>query len=284
MACCSTTRSAPARSGCRRTGSTPTATAAGAEPAVRRRRARRADRRLARHPGATFQVIARGAARPAPTRWRGRAGAASAACRSATAWAACTRRRTLTCVPRRRREPFSPRLGFESTIATAAIPPWHEMVNGPAETSSVSSPTRLAGPGPPRLGPPARRAERLPQGAAPHAHPLRLRERHRAGRHLAQDLADRARPPSVGRAGRLGARKRHRVALHEALGAGPQDTQLEMDERVKAAVRRPVRADRRHRRRRAPQHVLRRRRERLRAHALGPRRGAPSASSRPSTA
>jgi N-acyl-D-amino-acid deacylase len=28
-------------------------------------------------------------------------------------------------------EPFSPRLGFESSIATAAITAWHEMVNGP---------------------------------------------------------------------------------------------------------------------------------------------------------
>jgi N-acyl-D-amino-acid deacylase len=30
-------------------------------------------------------------------------------------------------------EPFSPRLGFESTIAAAAVPAWHEMINGPAE-------------------------------------------------------------------------------------------------------------------------------------------------------
>jgi N-acyl-D-amino-acid deacylase len=30
-------------------------------------------------------------------------------------------------------EPFSPMLGFQTSIATAAIPPWHEMVNGPAD-------------------------------------------------------------------------------------------------------------------------------------------------------
>jgi N-acyl-D-amino-acid deacylase len=30
-------------------------------------------------------------------------------------------------------EPFSPRLGFESTIAAAAVPAWHEMINGPSE-------------------------------------------------------------------------------------------------------------------------------------------------------
>jgi N-acyl-D-amino-acid deacylase len=30
-------------------------------------------------------------------------------------------------------EPSRPRLGFESSIATAAIPSWHEMVNGPAD-------------------------------------------------------------------------------------------------------------------------------------------------------
>jgi N-acyl-D-aspartate/D-glutamate deacylase len=30
-------------------------------------------------------------------------------------------------------EPFTPMLGFQTSIATAAIPPWHEMVNGPAE-------------------------------------------------------------------------------------------------------------------------------------------------------
>ncbi len=30
-------------------------------------------------------------------------------------------------------EPFSPRLGFESTIAAAAVPAWHEMINGPAD-------------------------------------------------------------------------------------------------------------------------------------------------------
>ena len=29
-------------------------------------------------------------------------------------------------------EPFMPRLGFESTIAAAAVPAWHEMINGPA--------------------------------------------------------------------------------------------------------------------------------------------------------
>ena len=29
-------------------------------------------------------------------------------------------------------EPFSPRLGFESTIAAAAVPAWHQMINGPA--------------------------------------------------------------------------------------------------------------------------------------------------------
>ncbi|MCB0994893.1 MAG: amidohydrolase family protein [Acidimicrobiales bacterium] len=31
-------------------------------------------------------------------------------------------------------QPFTPMLGFEASIATAAIPPWHELVNGPADT------------------------------------------------------------------------------------------------------------------------------------------------------
>jgi N-acyl-D-aspartate/D-glutamate deacylase len=30
-------------------------------------------------------------------------------------------------------EPFTPRLGFESTIAAAAVPAWHEMINGPED-------------------------------------------------------------------------------------------------------------------------------------------------------
>jgi N-acyl-D-amino-acid deacylase len=30
-------------------------------------------------------------------------------------------------------EPFMPRLGFESSIAAAAVPAWHELINGPAE-------------------------------------------------------------------------------------------------------------------------------------------------------
>src|SRR5262245_16269069 len=31
-------------------------------------------------------------------------------------------------------EPFMPRLGFESSIAAAAVPAWHEMINGPADS------------------------------------------------------------------------------------------------------------------------------------------------------
>ncbi len=131
---------------------------------------------------------------------------------------------------------------------------------------------RVAGAGAPRLGPPARRAERLPQGAAARADPLRLRERHRPGGRLAEGPRRGARPASVGRTGRLGARERHRVALHEALG--PAAGHPARDGRAgQSRVRRSVRAHRRHRRRRAPQHVLRRGRERVRAHALGPRRG-----------
>ena len=30
-------------------------------------------------------------------------------------------------------EPFTPMLGFQTSIAAAAIPPWHELINGPAD-------------------------------------------------------------------------------------------------------------------------------------------------------
>ena len=30
-------------------------------------------------------------------------------------------------------QPFTPMLGFEASIAAAAVPPWHEMINGPAD-------------------------------------------------------------------------------------------------------------------------------------------------------
>ena len=181
-------------------------------------------------------------------------------------------------------EPFSPRLGFESTIAAAAVPAWHEMINGPAENKLGL------------LADPSWRAR------ARHDwdNPLDEQNAFRKEQLHALILSDSengtgpegislqgprraARAAPVGRVGRLGARERHRVALHEALGAAARHPAR--DGRAgQGRLRRPVRAHRRHRRGRAPQHVLRRRRERLRAHALGARRGAPSASSRPSTA
>ena len=168
--------------------------------------------------------------------------------------------------------PTQPRLGFESSIGTAAVPAWHELVNGPADRKT--RPARrpgVAGPGPPRLGPPARRAELVPGRAAPRADPERPRRRGPGpAASRCATWPTRGRAP-VRRARRLGARERHRLALHQAQRR-PDD--LRGARGPGSGVLRPVRHDLRgHRRRRAPQDVLRRWVEPLPAHPLGPRHG-----------
>jgi N-acyl-D-aspartate/D-glutamate deacylase len=88
---------------------------------------------LARHPGATFQVIARSP--------ENRRGALEAACgrgiRSLSlgdgVGGAKVEPGLTTWYLGGGNEPFTPMLGFQTSIATAAIPPWHELVNGPAD-------------------------------------------------------------------------------------------------------------------------------------------------------
>ena len=228
---------------------------------------------LARHPHATLQVIARGAADRRRVLEKSLARAACACCRSVTAWAASP---TPTCPVSRLgggAEPFSPRLGIrEHDRGRRGAGVARDDQRPRRRQAPAACRRRLARPRPPRLGQPARRAERVPQGAAARSDPLRLGERHRAGGHLAEGPRRAARRPPVGRAGRLGARERHRLALHEALGAAAGHPAGD-GRPGQGGLRRPVRAHRRYRRRRAPQHVLWRGRERLRAHALGARRG-----------
>ena len=151
--------------------------------------------------------------------WRSRWRAVCRCCRSATAWAAITDDRppgvpASAAAPSRSARGSGSRAhrgGRRARVARDDQRPRREQARSARRR-------RVARAGAPRLGPPARRAERVPQGAAARADPLRLRERHRPGGHLAERPRRAARPASVGRAGRLGARERHRVALHEALG------------------------------------------------------------------
>jgi N-acyl-D-aspartate/D-glutamate deacylase len=88
---------------------------------------------VARHPGATFQVIAR--------KQRDRRDALERSCergiRSLSlgdgVGGAKVEPGLTTWYLGGGNEPFTPMLGFQTSIATAAIPPWHEMVNGPAD-------------------------------------------------------------------------------------------------------------------------------------------------------
>lgn len=88
---------------------------------------------IARHPRATFQVIAR--------KQSDRRGALERSCargiRSLSlgdgVGGGKVEEGLTTWYLGGGNEPFSPMLGFQTSIATAAVPPWHEMVNGPAD-------------------------------------------------------------------------------------------------------------------------------------------------------
>jgi N-acyl-D-aspartate/D-glutamate deacylase len=88
---------------------------------------------IARHPGATFQVIARKRRdrRDALERSCGR-GIKSLSLGDGVGGGKVEEGLT-TWYLGGGNEPFTPMLGFQTSIATAAIPPWHDVVNGPAE-------------------------------------------------------------------------------------------------------------------------------------------------------
>jgi N-acyl-D-aspartate/D-glutamate deacylase len=88
---------------------------------------------IARHPGATFQLIARKQhdRRDALERSCGR-GIRSLSLGDGVGGGKVEEGLTPWYLGGGN-EPFTPMLGFQTSIATAAIPPWHEMVNGPAE-------------------------------------------------------------------------------------------------------------------------------------------------------
>jgi N-acyl-D-amino-acid deacylase len=89
---------------------------------------------IARHRGATFQVIARSS--------KDRRGALERSCargiRSLSlgdgVGGAKEERGLTTWYLGGGNEPFTPVLGFQTSIAAAAIPPWHDLINGPPET------------------------------------------------------------------------------------------------------------------------------------------------------
>jgi N-acyl-D-aspartate/D-glutamate deacylase len=97
---------------------------------------------IARHPGATFQVIAR--------KQRDRRDALERSCARDIKSLSLgdgvgggkVEEGLTTWYLGGGNEPFTPMLGFQTSIATAAIPPWHEMVNGPAD----AKPETLADP------------------------------------------------------------------------------------------------------------------------------------------
>jgi N-acyl-D-amino-acid deacylase len=132
-------------------------------------------------------------------------------------------------------EPFSPRLGFESTIAAAAVPAWHEMINGPAENKLrlLADPEWRARARHDFDNPldeqNAFRKEQLhalilsdsENGAGPEGISLKDLAEQR-GMHPSDALADWVLANGIG-------------SRYTKLSVRPQDTQLEMDERVKAA-------------------------------------------------
>jgi len=93
---------------------------------------------IARHPGATFQVIARPQhdRRDALGRSCGR-GIRSLSLGDGVGGGKVEEGLT-TWYLGGGNEPFQPMLGFQTSIATAAIPPWHDMVNGPAEAKTAT--------------------------------------------------------------------------------------------------------------------------------------------------
>lgn len=93
---------------------------------------------IARHPGATFQIIARGAS--------DRRRALEKACERKIGClslgdgtgGAKVEPGLATWYLGGGNQPFTPMLGFEASIATAAVPPWHELVNGPPDVKTAT--------------------------------------------------------------------------------------------------------------------------------------------------
>ena len=105
-----------------------------AQPVVRRCRARRALRRA--RPSSARHAAGHRARRDRPSPRAGEVAGAAVCrcCRSATAWAASPTTDLPVYRPRRRRASRSARgSGSRATIAAAAVPAWHEMINGPAD-------------------------------------------------------------------------------------------------------------------------------------------------------
>ncbi len=89
---------------------------------------------LARHPHATFQIIARGAG---DRRWALEKGCERGIrCLSLGDGTGGSKTEVGldTWYLGGGNEPFTPMLGFEASIAAAAVPPWHELINGPSDT------------------------------------------------------------------------------------------------------------------------------------------------------
>lgn len=88
---------------------------------------------IARHRGATFQVIARAARDRRPALEKACVRGVKALSLGDGVGGAKVEEGLTTWYLGGGNEPFTPMLGFQGSIATAAIPPWHEMVNGPAD-------------------------------------------------------------------------------------------------------------------------------------------------------
>jgi N-acyl-D-amino-acid deacylase len=170
-------------------------------------------------------------------------------------------------------EPFTPMLGFQTSIATAAIPPWHEMVNGPAEA-------KLATLMDPEWRARARAAwdDPLPEQNAFRRDTLDqviLTDSENGtgptGISLASLAAERDQHASDALADWVLA-QRHRLALPQAEQHRSADDRRRPARAGGARRRQPPRADGRHRRGRAPHHVLRRGIEPSPHHPLGARR------------
>ena len=228
---------------------------------------------IARHPGATFQVIARKQRdrRDALERSCGR-GIRSLSLGDGVGGGKVEEGLT-TWYLGGGNEPFTPMLGFQTSIATAAIPPWHEMVNGPADAKL----TALADP---EWRARARAAwdEPLPEQNA--------FRRETLDEVILSDSENGAGPTGISLAARRRARQHPSDALADwvlANGIGSRylkqnSTAVPHDRRRPSGAggarrRQPARADGRHRRRRAPHDVLRCRLQPAPHHALGARRG-----------
>jgi N-acyl-D-aspartate/D-glutamate deacylase len=88
---------------------------------------------IARHRGATFQVIARAAADRRSALEKSCARGIRSLSLGDGVGGAKVEPGLTTWYLGGGNAPFTPMLGFQTSIATAAIPPWHEMINGPPD-------------------------------------------------------------------------------------------------------------------------------------------------------